>query len=143
MGIEVDSEGKRVYETEGKEDKISVIEVATNQVVTTFRFGHKDPHGLALVPGTSLALVSNRGSANISVIDLDTNEELTTIPTQGRPDIIAVSPDGKRAYLTSRVGKSVQVIDVPARKVVATIKLGGDPHGIAFRPAGKRNPCGY
>ncbi len=95
------------------------------------------------MPGTSLALVSNRGSANISVIDLDTNEELTTIPTQGRPDIIAVSPDGKRAYLTSRVGKSVQVIDVPARKVVATIKLGGDPHGIAFRPAGKRNPCGY
>ncbi|MFB3142413.1 MAG: YncE family protein, partial [Acidobacteriota bacterium] len=104
------------------------------KVVHTYQFGHKEPHGLVLVPGTNQMLVTNRGSANISVIDLTTNKELATIAVAPRPDIIAISPDGKEAYVTSREDKSLQIVDIPRRKVVANIKLGGDPHGVAFRP---------
>ncbi len=95
MGIEVSRDGKRVYETEGNENKSSAIDVGTLKVVHTFQFGHKEPHGLVLVPGTNQMLVTNRGSANISVIDLITNKELATIAVAPRPDIIAISPDGK------------------------------------------------
>jgi DNA-binding beta-propeller fold protein YncE len=108
----------------------------------------KEAHGVALTPDAKFALVPNRQSGDVSVVDMATGKIVDTVANVGdKSDIIDVSPDGTRAFVTLRgdavtgdpamtTGKEpgVSVIDVPGRKVVTKISLGGDPHGIAVRP---------
>lgn len=99
--------------------------------------------GLALLTAPPAALaaeafVTNQGSNELSIIDLDTMASVATIPIPGGPAGIAVSGDGKWAYVTSPDAKQLTVVDAEQRTVVRQIPVGGGPLAWrCIRPAAK------
>jgi YVTN family beta-propeller protein len=133
--------------TGGGENKVSIVDTEKDTVIKDIVHG-KDAHGVALTPDGKHALVPNRQSGDVSIIDVATGNLVGTISNVGdKTDIIAISPDGARAFVTTRgqaqtgdpmalSGKEpgVSVVDVKSRKLIKKIGLGGDPHGVEIKP---------
>ncbi len=85
------------------------------------------------------AYITNLGSDNVSVIDLNTNAVVATIPVGNAPYGVWVSPDGSRVYVTNRnIPGTVSVINTSTNTVVATINVGNEPVGVTVSPDGTR-----
>jgi YVTN family beta-propeller protein len=136
-GIAVSPDGTRAYVCNYASHSVSVIETATNRVLTNISVG-TGPTGIAVSPDGTRAYVSNQGSFTVSVIEMATNQVLTTIRVGNNPIEIAVSPDGTRAYVCNYVSHTVSVIDTATNQVLTTIPVGTYPHGIAVSPDGTR-----
>jgi len=147
MGMVRSRDGKRLVVTGGGENKVSIVDTVSDQVIKDLTHG-KDAHGAEITPDGRHALVPNRLSGDVTVIDIEKGEVVATISNVGdKTDIIAISPDGARAFVTTRgeaqtgdphmhSGKEpgISVIDVKSRKLLKKVGLGGDPHGVAVRP---------
>jgi YVTN family beta-propeller protein len=83
-------------------------------------------------------LVVNKNENNLSLIDLDKNQESMRLPTGTQPHEVAVSPSGKWAAVSNYGGqlpnRSLTIFDLAQKKVTKTIFLGNyqRPHGIEF-----------
>jgi YVTN family beta-propeller protein len=99
------------YVTNRGTNNVSVIDTATNTVVTTLAMG-SSPDAVAVSPDGKHAYVANSGSNTVSVIDTATNTvEAATIPVGNTPAGVAVTPDGKHAYVANFESNNVSVID--------------------------------
>jgi YVTN family beta-propeller protein len=81
------------------------------------------------------AYVVNTESANVSVIDTETNKAVGLIQVGQYPRGIAVAPDGRRVYVAAGV-HGIWVIDAEANVARGPIELGEMPHYIAITPDG-------
>src|SRR5271166_4269034 len=108
---------QNAYITNNGTDNVSVINTATNTVITTIRVG-KRPFAVAASPDGSKVFVTNDSSNlhpdTMSVIDTATNTVTATIPVGVTPVSLAVSPDGRKLYLGEDVlvNNSTGKIDV-------------------------------
>jgi YVTN family beta-propeller protein len=90
---------------------------------------------------TGTLIVTNKSTANATIIDVASGRALATLPTGNGPHEIVLSANGRIAVVTDygtgpAPGSSLTVIDVPARRVVRSIDLGQyrRPHGIVYLP---------
>ena len=87
-----------------------------------------------LLPGLTLAApyayISNRDSANVSVIDTATNTVTATVAVGTAPFGVAVNPAGTRVYVANTDSNNVSVIDTATNTVTATVAVGTYP--VAF-----------
>ena len=94
----------------------------------------------AQVPGLSGTLiVTNKGPATATIIDVATGQVLATLPTGNGPHEVVLSSNGRTAVVTdygTGTGPTLTVIDVPGKRVARTISLGQytAPHGIVYLP---------
>ncbi|MHC8293915.1 YVTN family beta-propeller repeat protein [Pseudomonas sp. LB3P58] len=137
FGIAVSPDGTRAYVCNRNSHTVSVIDTATNRVLTNIPVG-KEPVGAAVSPDGTRAYVSNQVSHTVSVIDTATNRVLTNIPAGNIPWGVAVSPDGSRAYVSNYNSHTVSVIDTATDQVLTNIPVGHSPTGIAVSPDGTR-----
>ena len=86
----------------------------------------------------SFAYITNAGSDSVSVIDIDRNVVVATIPVGVSPQGVAVNATGTRIYAANAGGNSVSVIHGASNSVVATLPVGVEPSGIAVNSAGTR-----
>src|SRR5580704_4998269 len=132
------------YVTNSSSGNVSVIDTATNMVVTTVTvpFG---ANGVAVTPDGRHAYVADDnfvGQGTVSVIAAASNTVAATIPVGRFPNGVAVTPDGAHAYVTN-LGTSpfflgtVSVIDTATNTVVDTINVGTRPVGVAITPDGQ------
>jgi YVTN family beta-propeller protein len=71
----------------------------------------------------------------LSVVDVTTNELITTVPAGSSPFAVAITPDGSRAYVTSGLlSGPLSIIDSVSNSVIATNTSIDCPRGIAFTP---------
>ena len=84
------------------------------------------------------AYITNAGSDNVSVIDIDRNVVVATVPVGTSPQGVAVNTTGTRIYVANAGSNSVSVIDGASNSVVATIPVGIEPSGVAVNSAGAR-----
>lgn len=119
---------------------ISVIDTATNSVVTTiclgsdpaipgtpqpagpcngetqhhnpFYNGHVDPHGLWLTPDGSVLLVAARISGTIVAIDTATHTVLGYTPVGREPHLATVRPGGQEAWVAVRGESHIDVLNL-------------------------------
>lgn len=93
------------------------------------------PEGL-----TGTLVVTNKGAASASIIDVGTGTIVATLPTGDGPHEVVLTSDGALAIVTDygagQGGSTLTVIDVPAQRIAHTIDLGQytRPHGIAVLP---------
>jgi YVTN family beta-propeller protein len=116
-GIAVSSDSSRVYVTNGN-SSISVIDASTNTVVDTIPDSFA-PYDLALSKDNTRLYVTHgvlSFSNTITVIDIATHQNITTIPARA-PSGIVITPDGTRAYVAGREGGGV-VIDTTTNAVI-------------------------
>src|SRR5262249_33456342 len=88
------------YITKFDDDTVSVIDTATNMVITTINVG-AHPHGVAVTADGSRVYVTNREGNSVSVIDTGTNMVIGTIHVGPHPQGVAVTPDGSKVYVTN------------------------------------------
>ena len=126
-----------VYTGNYDDDTMSLIDTATNQVVGSPIPTGNGPDSIAISPDGKTLYVTS-GDGDITVVNTQTNQVVTTISGLPPLETIAISPDGKTAYVSSPNEDVVVVIDLQTNQVVGSpIKVGEAPIGVAFSPDGK------
>jgi YVTN family beta-propeller protein len=141
-GVAIRPDGKRVYVTSRRMNKVWVIDTATHTVVDTIPV-QIEPANLAFTPNGQRAYVTNFGSNSVSVIDTAT-ETVLPVPDGDAikvgfvPIGITITPDGTRAYVVNVFSNDVSIIDTATNTVVGTINVGFGPRAAAMTPDGAR-----
>jgi DNA-binding beta-propeller fold protein YncE len=128
-------------------DVISLVSLGDGKdaikVVDSISLG-SGPSGLALSRNGALALVPNRVSGSISVVEIKgqklTEIQKIAIGDKSGPSQIVITPDGRRALLTRDGDNQVSILDIDGKKITLnkkTIYAGLKPYGIDISPSGK------
>lgn len=119
------------------DDTVSVIDVATNTVVTTILAGNT-PFGVTFTPDGSRAYVTNLFDSTISIIDTASSTVVATValPANSEPAFPAITPDGKTLYVPTFLGNSVLVFDTATNSQIAAIAGGSSPYAAVATPDG-------
>jgi YVTN family beta-propeller protein len=118
----------KLYFVVNNSHKIEVVDKETLNKIATIRIANEaSPRELVQV-SSSKAYVTNLFGNSVSIIDLNTNEETSTISVGSNPEGIAVV--GNQAFVANSGfgnGNTVSVIDINTDKVVSTITVGDNP----------------
>ena len=118
-------------------DTVSVIDAATNSVVTVDLPPGANPHGVAVNPAGTHVYVANYGNGTVSVIETAGNTVVATFNVGNSPRGIAVNATGTRVYVANEGDATVSVIDTELNKVDPINGLSA-PFGVAVNPARPR-----
>ncbi len=91
------------------------------------------PFGVDLLPSANRAVVTNRGSDNVSIVDLDQAAVLATVKTGRQPAHVAVDRSRSRAFVVHIADNSLWEIDLttyqPTRRIA---NMGSSPNDLGF-----------
>ena len=80
------------------------------------------------------AYISNTGSDEVWVVDLDSESVVAVVPVGFEPRGIDIAPDNSRVYVANRFDDTISVIDTASNTVTQTIDLGASPTVTATEP---------
>ena len=95
----------------------------------------RQPEGVAVHEGRAQAIVANRGSRTISVVDLLGQSVVATVRVGRDPRDVAVNPLTDQAVVTLGEERAVALVDLDTLAVVRKIRVGRAPRGVAIDPA--------
>jgi YVTN family beta-propeller protein len=140
-GLAVSPDGRRLYAAENLSNKVAVVDLANNRVVTKIGVGEY-PYDCAISNDGRRVYVSNWGSRTLAVIDTATNQVVTNIPVGDHPNDIELTRDGKLLYVANANGNTVSVVDTARMKEIEAIStalhpkspIGSTPNAVALSP---------
>src|SRR5215831_14693288 len=88
----------RIYVTHSDDNKISIIDPATDKVVGEIPVS-PNPHGIVPSPDRSRFYVSSESKDVLDVVDRKTFAVICKVPIGTRPNNVAITRDGKRVYI--------------------------------------------
>src|SRR5665647_213284 len=160
-GIAFSPDGTKAYLTNSFNNTISIMDTATTNVTNTINVGY-DPKVIAISPDGTKLYVGSWGapkvileygngsrsayigpvSGNISEIDISNNSVIATLPLEGLPNVIAITPDGKKIYVVNSTffsfDSNITVIDTTTNNVTALVGGLETPYKIVVTPNGKK-----
>jgi DNA-binding beta-propeller fold protein YncE len=89
-------------------------------------------HGVAVVPGMSVAFVTRSEANTVDVFDPQSLQQLTRIPVADGADAILYIPSAKLIYVAHGDANMATLIDPEKRATVGTIQLPGKPEFPAW-----------
>src|SRR3990172_10119030 len=119
--VAIDEITNTLYVVNQGSNDVTVIDGATNSVITTIPVG-TSPSGAEFVGSVNRLYVLNQGSSDISVIDPTTNTVIQTISGVATPIGQEFNPNSNRLYVGNGLANTVTVINV-----VTNTKLGEIP----------------
>ena len=88
---------------------------------------------LATHEASSRLVISNEGSASVTVLSTDSGEELAVLPTGHEPDGVALTADGGKIFVASENAGIVHVFDgqtyAPIKRIITSLR----PRRLAIR----------
>jgi YVTN family beta-propeller protein len=128
---------------------LTVVDVARATVARVLSLGgFERPHGLAFLPGDTLAVVTAEAARALLVVDVRDGRVVDTLHTRGRGShMVAVPARADRAYTSNVADGTVSALDLrrgrraPAsrgRDSTRLIAVGRAPEGIAVTPDGRQ-----
>jgi len=137
-GIAIASEFKHGFTSNGREDKVSMFDPATLQLIRKIDVG-KGPDGIYYDPGTRRVFTNNHGSHDITAIDARSGEVVGTVKAEGDGEQAVISPDGS-IYVNSEDTNEVVVFDPKSLQVKKRfpISVAKTPTGLAYDAKTKR-----
>lgn len=137
-GTAFHSESGRFYVANQKDGTLFVIDPEDYEVEFKRRLG-TTPIRIVFSPDEKYALIPNRESNDVSVIQTDFERdgeivpwEIKRIPVGVWPGGTAFDSEGKRAYVANNKTNDVSVIDVDELKEIKRIPVGIHPDGMAY-----------
>jgi YVTN family beta-propeller protein len=129
----------RGFSTNGKENKISVVDLKTLKTISKLDSG-ANPDAIVYDPKRSEVYVFNHSGNSATVVDAKAEKVVATIPLGGAPEFAAVDNAAGRVYINLEDKNEVAVIDMNKREVTARWPLapGTEPTGIALDAAHHR-----
>ena len=92
-----------------------------------------------------LVYISNTGSDEVWVVDMDSETVVAVVPVGDDPRGIDIAPDNSRVYVANRFDNSVSVINTATNSVAQTIDLGAsqlvtaiEPYDVVVSPDGSQ-----
>ncbi len=130
-GIDLSPDGREVWTATRNDGGISIIDVATKQVVQRLDLNMKDASRLRFTPDGARVLITDGEDNSLVVLDAMTRAEISRLDLA--PNAVLVQPDGVRAYAALRGDDSVAVIDLDTLEVTGQIPTGpGSGPGCMF-----------
>jgi len=136
-GIAIASEFKHGFTSNGRENKVSMFDPATLQLVNKIDVG-KGPDGIYYDPGTKRVFTNNHGTHDITAIDAKTGQVVGTVKAEGDGESAVVS-DGL-VYVNIEDTNEVVVFDPKSLEVKHRFPIGvaKTPTGLAYDAETKR-----
>lgn len=117
--------GKYALVTNNEDDSVTVIDMASFEVVETIGTG-KGPHGFRITADSQKAYIANIGEDTVSVVNLDTMKEEKRIKVGKTPVTTGISSDGKTLAVPLSEENVVAIVDL-ATDQVEKIPVGKGP----------------
>lgn len=161
-GIGVTADGKYLVTANKDDANISIIDLATRQVVKQVKIG-KNPEFVRILgdrafvtyepsaksgppPKPGAAAVEDDDDddkipARIAIVDIKKGKVLREIISRPETEGMEFSPDGKRMIVTNEGDNTITVHDIRSGKLLKTVSthdFGDRPRGIKVSPDGKR-----
>jgi hypothetical protein len=95
---------------------------------------NKNPVGIAINSNRSEALVANRDTKSISLINIVTLTELWEVTIGRGPTGVAINPNTNVGVVTLHDESSVALINLTTRAVLGKVRVSGRPLGVAVDP---------
>jgi YVTN family beta-propeller protein len=129
----------RGFSSNGKENKISVVDLKTFKTISKLDSG-ANPDAIVYDPKRGEVYVFNHTGNSATVIDAKAAKVVATIPLGGAPEFAAVDSGAGRVYCNIEDKSEVVVIDAAKHEVTAHWPLapGEEPSGIALDAAHHR-----
>src|SRR6266404_5436760 len=130
---------QRGFSSNGKENKSSVVDLATLKTISKIDTG-ESPDAVVYEPRHREVYIFNHRGNSVTVVDAKTEKVVATIPLDGNPEFAAVDEKGGRVYCNIEDKSEVAVIDAAKHEVVAhwPVAPGEEPNGIALDAAHHR-----
>src|SRR5260370_5386187 len=131
-GIAIASEFKHGFTSNGRENKVSMFDPSTLQLIKKIDVG-KGPDGIYYDPATKRVFTNNHGSHDISAIDAATGEVVGTVKAGGDGEEAIIGADGL-IYVNLEDTAEVVVFDPKSLEVKKRFPLGvaQTPTGLAY-----------
>ena len=131
-GIAIVPEFKRGFTSNGREDKISMFDPATLQLIRKIQVG-RGPDGIYYEPASKRVFTNNHGSHDISAIDAAAGEVVGTVKVEGDGEQAILGADGL-IYVNLEDTGEVAVFDSKSLEVRKRFPIGvaKTPTGLAY-----------
>src|SRR5262245_27106567 len=131
-GIAIVSAFKHGFTSNGREDKVSMFDPATLQLIKKIDVG-RGPDGIYYDPGSKRVFTNNHGSHDITAIDAATGDVVGTVKAQGDGEQAIIGADGL-IYVNSEDTAEVVVFDPKSLEVKKRFPIGVPkvPTGLAY-----------
>src|SRR5207302_3506975 len=130
-GAAIASEFKHGFTSNGRENKVSMFDLATLQTIKKIDVG-KGPDGIYYDPETKRVFTNNHGSHDITAIDAKTGEVVGAVKVEGDGEEAAIGDDV--IYVNSENTNEVVVFDPKSLEVKNRFPIGvaETPTGLAY-----------
>ena len=131
-GIAVAPEFKHGFTSNGREDKVSMFDPATLQLIKKIDVG-KGPDGIYYDPASKRVFTNNHGSHDITAIDAKSGEVVGTVKAEGDGEQAVIGADGF-IYVNSENTSEVVVFDPTSLEVKKRfpVEVAKTPTGLAY-----------
>lgn len=121
------------YSSNGKENKVSVIDLKTLKTSSKIETG-ENPDAILFEPGRAEVYAFNGRGQSASVIDAKGAKVLATIELGGNPESAAADAKTGRVFCNVEDKSEIAAIDPQTRKVIERwpVAPGQEPSGLAF-----------
>jgi YVTN family beta-propeller protein len=126
-----------LYVTTEIENSVTVIDPSTLKIVGTIPTGQTESHMLAITGDGKRGYTANVGPGTVSVLDLEANKVLATIPISRQTQRISLSVDDKWVFTADQTKPQLAVIDTATNGVRSWIELPSTGYGTAPTPDGR------
>ncbi len=132
-GIAVAPEFNKGYISNGSGDNVTVFNLKDFSIIGKIALTGKNPDAIMYEPFSKTIITWNGRSSNATVIDVNTDKVIQTIPLAGKPEA-SVSDGNGKVYVNIEDKSSVSMINVKTWKVEQTwsISPGEEPSGLAI-----------
>lgn len=132
--VAVSPNGRFVAAVNPDSDSITVINAHTLEVLAEIPVGD-DPRSISITPDSKQGVVTNHGSAIMSVVDFDTYVEVAQYPVGYMP--YGVVTDGLHAFVSDYGNGTISVINLETGALERRIPVEAFPSGLALSENGE------
>jgi YVTN family beta-propeller protein len=126
-----------LYVTTELENSVTIIDPTTLKIVGSIPTGQPQSHMLAITHDGRRGYTANVSTGTVSVLDLEVNKLLTTIPVATMTQRISISMDDRWVFTADQTKLRLIVIDTATNTVSTSIPLPGLAYGTAPTPDGR------
>ncbi|MFI5136576.1 MAG: hypothetical protein ACHQIM_02030 [Sphingobacteriales bacterium] len=133
--VSIDMPNNRLYVSHGT--MLNIVDLTTETQIGLIG-DLKGIHGVAIVPKSNRAFISDGKANAVVAFDLSTLKVISTIPVTGKgPDGIIYDPYSDRVFCINGDSNDASVIDPNSLKQVGSVDLGGAPEFAVSDGKGK------
>ena len=123
------------------QDVIAIVNPYQSEVDQTIVAG-RTPHGMAVSFTRNLLLVTNPGSGDLTILDIETRKLSASVHMGGRPGEVLLTPDEEYALVLGQDSGDVSVIRMPTvldrsvrtKPLFTVFPMGGNPQSAVIVP---------